>query len=299
MCGHVPRGLLFLALYTSLAIAAEPPSQPSAPNFILLSLDGGILPSTWEVAYDQTIIEFTCCCLHGDDTGDCGVVAQAYGLGHEMATHTMTHSEETLEYSYEQWAEEIGGQRDWLAGTCSIPEEEVVGFRAPNFQINNLMGRVLADLGFGYDSSLTGFEDSQSGWLNGTYDLDFCQDNAEERAKCSEWEELPLWEVPAYLAPGSFRRTDPAPVDGMSIVERLQADFERKRGTGIPVSINVHEPYLADSASREAVIEFLGWAFEQPGETWALTHQQYMEWKQAPAGTPVEAVVGKYPCDSS
>lgn len=55
----------------------------------------------------------------------------------------------TLEYSYEQWAEEIGGQRDWLAGTCSIPEEEVVGFRAPNFQINNLMGRVLADLGFG------------------------------------------------------------------------------------------------------------------------------------------------------
>lgn len=26
-------------------------------------------------------------------------------------------------------------------------------------------------------------------------------------------------EVPAYLAPGSFRRTDPAPVDGMSIVE--------------------------------------------------------------------------------
>lgn len=29
-------------------------------------------------------------------------------------------------------------------------------------------------------------------------------------------------------------------------VQRLKADFERKRGSGVPVSIMVHEPYLAD-----------------------------------------------------
>lgn len=133
-----------------------------------MSLDGGILPSTWDVAYEQTIVQsgarnpngcrasrgwaglhiaglhrrgadsrgrqtgrhaaclpmhgtaaavrpsggcqagtsrprrclqmpmtwFTCCCLHGKDTGDCAVVQQAYELGHEMASHTMSHSEE-------------------------------------------------------------------------------------------------------------------------------------------------------------------------------------------------------------
>lgn len=55
----------------------------------------------------------------------------------------------TLSYSYDEWASDIGGQRDWLVQECGIPYEEVVGFRAPNFRVNNLMGRVLADLGFG------------------------------------------------------------------------------------------------------------------------------------------------------
>lgn len=28
--------------------------------------------------------------------------------------------------------------------------------------------------------------------------------------------------------------------------QRLQADFERKRGSGVPVSVMVHEAYLTD-----------------------------------------------------
>jgi hypothetical protein len=42
------------------------------------------VPLTW----------FTCALLHGDDTGDCSVVQQARSQGHEMAVHTLTHSEE-------------------------------------------------------------------------------------------------------------------------------------------------------------------------------------------------------------
>lgn len=30
------------------------------------------------------------------------------------------------------------------------------------------------------------------------------------------------------------------------VPQRFQEDFERKRGTGVPTSVNVHEPYLAD-----------------------------------------------------
>jgi hypothetical protein len=70
-----------------------------------------------------------------------------------------------------------------------------------------------------YDSSLSGFPWTEPGWLNGTFNLTTCLSSEEERAKCGEWGDLPLWEVPAYLLPGSFRRTDPAPVDGMSVVE--------------------------------------------------------------------------------
>ncbi|KAL4447321.1 hypothetical protein ABPG77_007354 [Micractinium sp. CCAP 211/92] len=294
--------LLLLSL-AALAVSVEAVAEGSLPSLILMSLDGGILPSTWDLAYKQTIMPmtwFTCCCLHGKDTGDCGVVQQAYELGHEMASHTMTHSEETLDYTRAEWATEIGGQRSWLADECGIPADQVVGFRAPNFRINNLMGEVLADLQFDYDSSLGDLNYTQrAGQMNGTFDLSPCQEDAEMRARCGDWDELPLYEVPAYKLAGSGKRMDPLPLNGKSVLQRFQEDFERKRGLGVPTSINVHEPYLADSDSRSQVVAFLKWAFAQPGDTWAITHQQYMEWVAAPPGTPVEDIVARYPCDAS
>lgn len=233
------------------------------PNVILVGLDGGILPSTWQLAYDETIVAsgarnpngcripmtwFTCYRLHGGDTGDCEVVQKAFQAGHEHAVHTVSHSEETLAYSYEEWAEEIGGQRDWLADECGIPPEQVVGFRAPNFRINNLMGQVLADLKFEYDSSLGDVTYTQrAGPMNGTFDLSPCQASDEQRQKCGDWASLPLWEVPAYKLAGSGKRMDPLPLNGMTVLQRFQSDYERKRGTGAPTSINVHERYLGQT----------------------------------------------------
>lgn len=58
-------------------------------------------------------------------------------------------------------------------------------------------------------------------------------------------------EIPTYLLPGTGplvgRRVDPGPSDTMTVLERLKADFLRKRGTGIPTSLGVHEPYLQDA----------------------------------------------------
>ena len=34
-------------------------------------------------------------------------------------------------------------------------------------------------------------------------------------------------------------------------LQRLQADYERKRGSGAPVSINVHQRYLEDRWAQE------------------------------------------------
>lgn len=33
--------------------------------------------------------------------------------------------------------------------------------------------------------------------MNGTFDLSPCQADAEMRARCGDWDELPLYEVPA------------------------------------------------------------------------------------------------------
>lgn len=58
------------------------------------------------------------------------------------------------------------------------------------------------------------------------------------------WSGLPLFEVPAYRLPGGNKRMDPLPAAGMSILQRLRADFERKRGSGVPVPILAHIAYL-------------------------------------------------------
>lgn len=59
------------------------------------------------------------------------------------------------------------------------------------------------------------------------------------------WTDLPLFEVPAYRLPGGNKRMDPMPAAGMSILQRLRADFERKRGSGVPVPVLTHIAYLS------------------------------------------------------
>lgn len=46
-------------------------------------------------------------------------------------------------------------------------------------------------------------------------------------------------------APDRCIRTLTAPHPAVRCVQRFQEDYERKRGTGVPTSINVHERYLA------------------------------------------------------
>lgn len=72
------------------------------------AVDGEILPSSWD-GVGKTLAAsgarnpngcglpltwFVCSQLHGKDTGDCDVVQQAQRAGHELAVHTLTHSEE-------------------------------------------------------------------------------------------------------------------------------------------------------------------------------------------------------------
>lgn len=293
-------------------VKAEPP-----PNFILFSQDDALTEDTWEVAYDQTILPsgarnpngcrppmtwFTNCCAHGKPSSTCGAVQIAHKHGHEVSTHTMTHSRDSVAYDYEEWVAEVDGQRKWVVDECGIPREAVVGFRAPYFATNNLLGRVISDLGFLYDSSLKG-EDLfgtgavlRAGRLNGS----FHPNCVHSRSSCDGWAGLPFWEVPAYMPRGhGDHRSDPEPVDGMSIMQRYQADFERKRGTGIPVAVLVHAPYMRNSTHRKAVTAFLGWALAQPS-TWAVTYAQYVAWMQAGGrGANMTTLAASFPCDSS
>ncbi|PSC72055.1 polysaccharide deacetylase [Micractinium conductrix] len=263
----------------------------------------------WKVAYERTIVAsgvhnangcripmtwFTSCCHGGRQTGKCNVTQAAYQRGHELSVHTMTHPDETwMTLDYDELALEIGGQRDWLVHNCSVPERDVVGFRAPGFRTNELIGQVLADLGFKCDSSHPERHYTQQG---GALDRGFRIQLARNDAKHT-WSGLPIWENPAYKLPGGLKRTDPMPVPGMSILERLKADFERKRCSGVPVPILGHIKWLNNAKNRADIVDFLRWAHAQPN-TWSLTYAQYVDrLEAAPNNINMTALLAKYPCD--
>lgn len=81
-----------------------------------------------------------------------------------MAIHSISHRTDTSTPK-STWEKEIIKARSYISKYCSItlrfanslagiPEEEIVGFRAPDLKYNNDMAAVLKERGFLYDSSI-------------------------------------------------------------------------------------------------------------------------------------------------
>lgn len=291
--------------------AVQIPSTNSTevPSFVLLSHDDALLDSSWRIMW-ETVLQASDarnpngCRIpvtwfvgkQGRDAGSCAAVQQAYSKGHEIATHTLSHSDNWINFTLEEYLADIEGVRTWLNGSCGIPHDVMTGFRAPDFAASDLMGDALAKLGFQYDSSVQELNYTQRpGRLDDpNFQLKKCKKDV-----CLSWEGLPFWEVPIYcLPPCTGRRTNPVDMDGMTAVQRLQADFDRKRGLGVPTLIMAHEPYLRESGNATNVVTFLKWANQQPN-TWFLTYQQLIAYYSAPPGTSIYDVMDEFPCDES
>ncbi|KAI7840006.1 hypothetical protein COHA_006271 [Chlorella ohadii] len=274
-----------------LAILARAAPGAPVPNLILFSIDDDTLESSWKVMYVDTILAgglanpngcrvpvtwFTASHARNTVTGSCAVVQRAYSKGHELAVHTYTHPRKTNTFTYQQWADEASLQRQWLLD-CGIPAKDIQGFRSPGFEASPPLASVLRDQGYLYDSSL-----SAANWTEKPYPL------------------AGSTEVPAYVLGGKGptvgRRVDPTPADGMTLLQRFMADFQRKQGTGVPVPVMVHEPYLRKKPNRQQIVQFLQWATRQP-DTWVLSFAQALAYYKAPPGTPVAEVLKGFTCD--
>ncbi|KAL4446707.1 hypothetical protein ABPG77_007951 [Micractinium sp. CCAP 211/92] len=179
---------------------------------------------------------------------------------------------------------------DIFTDSHKLPCSSVRGFRAPGFRTHDAVGRVLADLGFKYDSShMERSYQQQGGALDAGFELTLARLDVPHN-----WSGLPLFAVLA----GGNKRMDPLPAAGMSILQRLQADFERKRGSGVPVPILAHIAYLNTPSNRGEVVEFLRWALAQPN-TWALTYSQYVAWLEAGPAVEMTRLLADHTCDHS
>ncbi|KAK7025427.1 Polysaccharide deacetylase [Halocaridina rubra] len=97
-------------------------------------------------------------------------VQNLYADGHEIASHSVSHSFGE-QFSTKKWAKEIAGQREILAAYGGVKMEDVRGMRAPFLAVGgNKMFKMLYDQNFTYDSSMPVYENKPPSW---PYTLDY------------------------------------------------------------------------------------------------------------------------------
>jgi hypothetical protein len=76
---------------------------------------------------------------------------EAVGAGHEIASHSLTHTQPFSTLDDERLREEIAESRARLSEACGA---EVIGFRAPAWDVNDRVLRMVAASGYRYDASI-------------------------------------------------------------------------------------------------------------------------------------------------
>lgn len=84
---------------------------------------------------------------------DCGLVSEMHAAGHEIAGHTLTHSN-MLSWSEGRIRPEVTGLPSKLESECGTPKGDVVGFRTPFLEATSEGRRAIAGAGLLYDSSV-------------------------------------------------------------------------------------------------------------------------------------------------
>lgn len=235
---------------------------------------------------------------------DCQHVQQAYNAGNEIATHTLHHLEMGTDFTG-NITNEIVGERLWLINNCSLPAEDVVGFRSPYLINNPLHRQALAAGGFLYDSTInehwpnpidgetypTSPNGSERLWPY-TMDYGIPEDCAWTGNLCTPTERYPgLWEVPVWVLqtntyPNPAYAMDPC--DGLSSTpcntfDLFQSNFELAyNGNRAPVPIYIHSPWLSNITQFQWTQQIIQWVTTTYPDAYFVTMHQLVQWMQNP-----------------
>ncbi|KAF2357299.1 NodB domain [Trinorchestia longiramus] len=139
------------------------------PQFVVLSFDDAVTVSSFPFYETLSTLKnpndcnikmtfFTC-----HESLDYTLVNQLYRMGHEIATHSVSHKADVQNYwrnmSIEMWTNEINDMKTMLTLYGNVPADDIVGFRVPFLEVGgNDMYQVLLDSGFTYDCSWPSLE---------------------------------------------------------------------------------------------------------------------------------------------
>ncbi|XP_054929132.1 uncharacterized protein [Dermacentor andersoni] len=216
---------------------------------------------------------------------DYGQVQTLYSKGHEMASHTVTHSFGE-KFSKQQWFKEVAGQREILHLFGGVKLEDVRGMRAPFLQIGgNKMFEMLHEANFTYDSSMPVFENNPPFW---PYTLDYAINHECMITPCPSKSFPGVWEVGMVmwidLRGGRCSMGDACsnPADDEGVYKMLLKNFNRHyKSNRAPFNLFYHSAWFNTQHHKKGFLRFLDHILSK-GDVWLLTNWQLIQWIRNP-----------------
>ena len=229
---------------------------------------------------------------------DYSQVQNLYTDGHEIASHTISHSFGES-FSEKRWAEEVDGMREILSAYAAVKREDIRGMRAPFLQIGgNKMFKMLYDQNFTYDSSMPVYVNNPPSF---PYTLDYKIHHDCMIDPCPTHSFPGVWEVPMVmwqdLKGGRCSMVDgcSAPEDAEGIYKMLIKNFERHYTSNrAPLGMYFHAAWFTREHHKEGFIAFLD-TITSMEDVWMVTNWQAIQWMRDP--TPLSHIKGFRPFD--
>jgi hypothetical protein len=268
------------------------------PQVVLLTFDDAVNDLNWEI-YEELFSGRTnpngCPILAtfyvSHEWTDYGQVQTLYSRGHEMASHSVTHSFGE-KFSKSQWFKEINGQREILNMYGGVKMNDVRGMRAPFLQIGgNKMFEMLYDANFTYDSSMPIFENSPPMW---PYTLDYQLAHECMITPCPTKSFPGVWEVGMTmwvdLRGGRCSMGDACsnPTDEDGVYEMLMKNFNRHyKSNRAPFGLFYHSAWFNTVHHRRGFLRFMNTVNSLP-DVFFVTNWQMLQWMRQP--TPISEI---------
>ncbi|CAH1153305.1 unnamed protein product [Phaedon cochleariae] len=233
---------------------------------------------------------------------DYSQVQNLYSDGHEIASHTVSHSFGE-QFSQKKWTKEVAGQREILSAYGGVHLEDVRGLRAPFLSVGgNKMFKMLYDSNFTYDSSMPIYENKPPSW---PYTLDYKLFHDCMIPPCPTKSYPGVWEVPMVmwqdLNGGRCSMGDACsnPPDAEGVFKMLTKNFQRHYTTNrAPFGLFYHAAWFTQPHHKQGFINFIDSILAYK-DVWFLTNWQAIQWVRDP--TPISRLGSFQPfqCDYS
>eukprot|EP00093_Oithona_nana_P007656 07656.XXX_165687_149673_1 [CDS] Oithona nana genome sequencing. len=212
---------------------------------------------------------------------DYSQVQNLYASGHEIASHSISHSYGE-QFSKKKWLKEMVGQRELLSAFAGIPLEDIRGMRAPFLAIGgDNMFEMMYEANFTYDSSMPIYDNRPPAF---PYTLDYKMPHDCMIPPCPEKSYPGLWEIPLVmwndLGNGRCSMLDACsnPSKAEDVYKLLWQNFARHYNTNrAPIGLFYHAAWFTQPHNMEGFQRFLDTILSL-NDVWFVTSWQAIQW---------------------